>query len=344
MLVVFQAMSRGRRGAVVDDDVLYRFRLRLFSLAEEVGSVREACRLMGVHHSTYYRWRGPVLRSGLEMLRPRERRPPRMPNQTSVLVEQRVVAFALGHPGLGPRRISATLAQERWGGLAVSPNGVWRILRRHGLSRRISRLSLVAGYAAPPEPEGRPAEPERHVEVSRPGELVGFDCFHVGRLAGTTGRVWQYTAIDLATSHVWAELATTPLNPSAARTSALARRVAADLRAHGWRLERVLTDNGSEFRSSSFGDTVRELGATQTFIRPGRPMTNGAVERVQRTILEECWRPSFARSLVPKQGGLVRDLATYLRFYNEERAHTGRLTAGRTPYQALVGARKMRPR
>jgi transposase len=126
---------------VVDDDVLFRFRLRLFSLAGELGNVREACRLMGVHPSTYYRWRGPVLRSGLEMLRPRERRPPRMPNQASQLVEQRVVAFALGHPGLGPRRISATLAQERWGGIVLSPNGVWRILRRHGLSRRMSRLS-----------------------------------------------------------------------------------------------------------------------------------------------------------------------------------------------------------
>ena len=119
--------------------------------------------------------------------------------------------------GSGPRRISATLAQERWGGIVISPNGVWRVLRRHGLSRRISRLSLVAGYAAPPEPE-RPTPLEaRHVEVSRPGELVGFDCFHVGRLAGTAGRVWQYTAIDLASSYVWAELATTPLNPSAAR-------------------------------------------------------------------------------------------------------------------------------
>ena len=42
------------------------------------------------------------------------------------------------------------------------------------------------------------------------GELVGFDCFHVGRLSGTVGMVWQYTAIDLATSYVWAELATTP--------------------------------------------------------------------------------------------------------------------------------------
>ena len=184
MLVVFEAMST-RSGAVVNDDVLYRFRLRLFSLAAELGNVRAACRTMGVHPSTYYRWRGPVLRSGLEMLRPRERRPPRMPNQTSVLVEQRVIAFALGQPGLGPRRISATLAQQRWGGIVISPNGVWRILRRHGLNRRISRLSLVAGYAAPPGPE-RPIEPERHVEVGRPGELVGFDCFHVGRLASVT--------------------------------------------------------------------------------------------------------------------------------------------------------------
>jgi transposase InsO family protein len=343
MLVVFEAMSR-RGGAVINDDVLYRFRLRLFSLAEELGNVRAACRLMGVHPSTYYRWRGPVLRSGLEMLRPRERRPPRMPNQASQLVEGRIVAFALGHPGLGPRRISATLAQERWGGIVVSPNGVWRVLRRHGLSRRISRLSLVAGYAAPPGPERLDPPAARHIEVDHPGELVGFDCFHVGRLSGTTGRVWQYTAIDLVSSYVWAELAVTPLNPSARKTSALARRVAADLASAGWRLERVLTDNGSEFRSGVFGATVRELGATQTFIRAGRPATNGAVERVQRTILEECWRPSFARSLVPKFTGLARDLEAYLAFYNEQRAHTGRLTNGRTPAEVIRGGRKMRPR
>jgi len=128
MLVVFEAMSR-RRGAVVDDDVLFKFRLRLFSLAAELGNVREACRLMDVHPSTYYRWRGPVLRSGLEMLRPRERRTPRMPNQTSQLVEQRIVAFSLGHPGLGPRRISATLAQEGWGGRDGSSLVAWRVAK-----------------------------------------------------------------------------------------------------------------------------------------------------------------------------------------------------------------------
>src|SRR2546425_829283 len=109
MLVVLQAMSR-RGGVVVDDDVLYRFRLRLFSLAEELHNVRAACRIFGVHPSTYYRWRPAVLASGLEMLRPRERRPPRMPNQLSPVIEERIVAFSLGHPGLGPRRGGARLA------------------------------------------------------------------------------------------------------------------------------------------------------------------------------------------------------------------------------------------
>jgi len=341
MLVVFEAMSK-RAGAVLDSDVLFGFRLRLMELAARE-SVSEACRVFGIHRSTYYRWKGMVERSGLEMLRPRERRLPRMPNQLSPVVETRVLAFSIAHPGLGPRRISASLAQERWGGLVVSPNGVWRVLRRHGLNRRIKRLSLVAGYAAAPELPREP-EPERHIEVDHPGQLVGFDCFHVGRLAGTSGRVWQYTAIDLASSYVWAELHTTPLNPAARHTSALARRVAEDLARHGRRLERVLTDNGSEFRSQVFGDAVRELAATQTFIRPGRPTSNGSVERVQRTILEECWRPSFARSLVPKIGALNRDLESYLRFYNEERAHTGRHNHGRTPFRVLLGARKMRPR
>ncbi len=342
MLVVLQAMSK-RTGTVLDSDVLFAFRLRLLDHAREVG-VSEACRTFGIHRSTYYRWRHMVERSGLEMLRPRERRGPRMPNQLSPVIEQRILAFAIANPGLGPRRISASLAQERWGAIVVSHSGVWKVLRRHGLSRRVQRLSLVAGYAAPPGPAPVEPEPERHIEVDRPGELVGVDCFHVGRLSGTKGRVWQYTAIDHATAYVWAELHTTPLNPSARNASRLAKRVAADLAAHRWRLERVLSDNGSEFRSQVFGDAIRDLGATQTFIRPGRPMTNGAVERVQRTILEECWRPSFARSLVPKIGGLSRDLASYLRFYNEERAHTGRYTQGRTPWQTLVGARKMRPR
>ncbi len=63
------------------DDVIHRFRLRVFALARELGNVRAACRQMGIHPSTYYRWAGNVETWGLEALRPRERRRPRMPNQ-----------------------------------------------------------------------------------------------------------------------------------------------------------------------------------------------------------------------------------------------------------------------
>jgi transposase InsO family protein len=317
------------------DDALYRFRLRVFALAQELRSVRAACRAMGIHPSTYYRWRHQVDRFGPQILRPRERRRPKMANQTSPFIEQRVVAFSLGHPGFGPRRISAELRRDKWGGIVISPNGVHRVLSRHGLSTRAKRLGLVAGYAAPPEPERRPAPPVRHLDVSRPGEMVQMDCFFIGRLSGAKGAVWQYTAIDVGSAHCWAELHLTPRNPSARWTSELARRVAQDLAARGWSLEKVMTDNASEFRSGDFEHAVARLGARHLFIRAGRPQTNGVVERVQETILEECWKPAFARYLIPKYTGLRLDLERYLHYYNTDRAHTGRWTKGRTPEEVL---------
>jgi transposase InsO family protein len=258
---------------------------------------------VGIHHSTYYRWRAQVLRYGLEVLTPREQRAPRMPNAISPMVEQRVLAFALGHPGLGPNRIAAELARPKCGGIKVSANGVWRVLRRHGLNTRAKRLGLVAGYAAPaPEPVERDPQPQKHLDVDHPGQLVQMDCFCVGRLTGTRGVVWQYTAIDVA-------------SPT--------RR--------GWRLEAVMTDHGAEFKRNDFDKALAHVGARHVFIRSGRPQTNGCVERVQGTILEECWKPTFARYLIPKQVGLRHDLERYLRYYNNDRAHTGRWTRGRTP-------------
>jgi hypothetical protein len=70
----------------------------------------------------------------------------------------------------------------------------------------------------------------------------------------------------------------------------------------------------------------------------------GSAVRPRDTRRRSGWRPAFARSLVPNQMGLTHDVDAYVRFYNEERAHTGRLTQGQTPLEALVGARKMRPR
>ena len=322
------------------DDVLFGYRLQLFDLAGRVG-VASACRTFGVHRSTYYRWKRQVERHGLDALRPRERRRPRMPNQLSPLVEQRIVAFALGHPGLGPRRIAAELGRPRWGGIVVSANGVWRCLRRHGLSTRAKRLALVAGYAAPYQPPREPSR-ERHVEAGRPGELVGVDCFFLGRLHGSKGAVWQVTAIDVASSYAWAELVRCPRGkPSAVQTSRLVCRVARELKAAGWRLERVLTDNGMEFRAERFRRALAAQAVRISRIRAGRPQTNGAVEALQKTILDECWRPAFARYLQVRFGGLRRELEDYLRYYNLDRAHTGRRTRGRTPGEIVYGAHKV---
>ena len=97
---------------------------------------------MGIERSTYYRWKSKVDRWGLEALRVRERRRPRMPNQIGPHLEQRILAFALARPGFGPRRISAELGREKWGGIRISEHGVWRVLRRFNLNTRSKRLAL----------------------------------------------------------------------------------------------------------------------------------------------------------------------------------------------------------
>jgi len=296
---------------------------------------------MGIHHSTYYRWKQMTDRWGIEALRVRERRRPRMPNQIGPHLEQRVIAFSLAHPGFGARRISSELAREKWGGLRISENGIYRVLRRVGLNTRNRRLALIARHADPYERRPDVAPKELHIDASEPGEKVQVDCFFVGRLSGTKGTVWQYSAIDVASGYGWAELHSSERNPRARWTAELVHRIAAELKAAGWRLQEVTTDNGSEFRSKEFGSALEALGARQRRIKAGRPNSNGCVERWQLTVLEECWRPAFARSLAPKVTALRRDLDEYLGYYNFDRAHNGRLTKGRVPGDIVFGARKM---
>jgi len=325
------------------DDVLFGYRQQLFAEAART-SVAAACRTFGVHRSTYYAWKRQVDRHGLEMLRPRERRRPQMPNQLPKMIEERIVSFSLAHPGLGPKRVASELRREKWGGIVVSPNGVWKVLCRHGLNTRAKRLGLIAGYAAPYEPPRDPG-PERHIDVDRPGELVGIDCFYVGRLRGTEGAIWQLTAIDVFSSFAWAELVICKQgNPTALQASRLACRVADALKAAGWRLERVLSDNGNEFRGPAFRELLERRAIRHTRIHAGRPQTNGHVEALHKTILDECWRPAFARYLYPRYSGLRRELDTYLAFYNHDRVHHGRLTRGRIPADLVYRAHKMEPR
>jgi hypothetical protein len=71
---------------------------------------------------------------------------------------------------------------------------------------------------------------------------------------------------------------------------------------------------------------------------------NGRVEALHKTILDECWRPAFARYIYPSYTGLARDLQTYMTYYNNDRVHNGRLTRGRIPADIVHGAHKMEAR
>jgi transposase InsO family protein len=133
-------------------------------------------------------------------------------------------------------------------------------------------------------------------------------------------------------------------NPTARQTSQLAKRVAKELKNAGWQLERMLSDNGNEFRGHDFTRTLEKLKARHTRIHAGRPQTNGHVEALHKTILDECWRPAFARYLYPRYTGLQRELDTYPRYYNTDRVHHGRLTHGRIPADIVCRARKMEAR
>ena len=200
------------------DDALYRFRLRALALAEELGSVSAACRMLGIHRSTCCRWKARAERGGLGMLRPRERRRPRMPNAASPLTEQtQCSASRSPTPASARPASSAELARPKWGGLRISRNGVWRILSRRGLGTRRKRTSR----SSPATPRRRSPGANRAPASSgtsrprEPGELVQFDCFRVGRLKNTRGVLWQYTAIDVASAYAWAELHVMPGNPTA---------------------------------------------------------------------------------------------------------------------------------
>jgi transposase InsO family protein len=158
----------------------------------------------------------------------------------------------------------------------ISEHGVWRVLVRVGLNTRSKRLALIARHRDPYERRPEPPPPERHIDATAPGEKVQLDCFYVGRLSGTKGTVWQYTAIDVASAYVWAELHTSERNPRARHTRDLMHRVARELAQAGWKLHEVTTDNGSEFRAKEFGNAVDGLGARQRFIRAGRPKATAA--------------------------------------------------------------------
>ena len=316
--------------------------LRLFVMhrAQELGSVTEACRQLGISRTLFYRWRDRYVRYGADGLKPRPPRRARPLQQASADVESAVLAYAGLWPTHGPARIAQQLTLPGGPLTTLSASGAYAILKRQGLSSRWERLARTEVHAAANGlltertrdalREARGATPA-HVEASHPGELVCLDTFYIGNLKGV-GKVWQYTACDAACSFAAAWI-TTELSSRMARRF-LRRYLLPLYRQAGLSIRAILTDGGHEWHKL-FDSECKMLGIEHRRTKPRHAWTNGFVERLQGTILTELWRCAFRRTYYTAVAPMQRDPDRYLKFYNFERAHQGYRLKGRAPAEVF---------
>ena len=118
---------------------LIKNKIGLLNLAEELGNVSRACKVMGYSRDTFYRWKELKDSNGLDGLIEKTRRKPNLKNRVDAITEKRVVEFATEKPAYGQTRVSNELRKE---GIFISPGGVRSIWQRHNLER--FKLRLIA--------------------------------------------------------------------------------------------------------------------------------------------------------------------------------------------------------
>jgi putative transposase len=229
-------------------------------------------------------------------------------NRTPAAVEDTVLQLHLRHRDLGGERLRALL--RRTVGVRITRQTVRNILARG------PRVSV----AAPVEPV-----PPRRIDVRRPRQLWGIDLTLVLVLGFFP--VWLLGVVDYHGSRLMVlERLTTP---TAAHVSAALER-AFDL--HG-RPERILTDNGSVFRSSLLDALLTKHGVAHAYTRPAHPWTNGRVERLFRTFKETVFTHIWLFASVREIDRYCRD---FILFYNRDRPHSR--FDDRTPDEVYFGS------
>ena len=304
-------------------------RLRLGRLVVEQGwTVSAAARRFEVSYRTAQRWARRYAEMGAEGMLDRSSRPHRQPNRTPAQVVKRIVRLRW-RQRLGPVEIGYELG--------VPASTVHAVLKRC----RINRLSHI---------DRRTGEPIRRYEHERPGAMIHVDVKkignipegggwrYVGRRQGrqnraatpgaaknkwhdpNVGKAFVHTVIDDHSRVAYAEIHS---DEKAVTAIGVLRRAVSWFAARGVTVERVLSDNGSAYKSHDWRDACAELGITAKKTRPYRPQTNGKVERFHRTL--GAW--AFDR-FYPSEDQRRAALPAWLHQYNHHRPHTA---IGRQP-------------
>lgn len=326
-------------------------KLGLLKLAEELGNVSQACKVMGYSRDTFYRYKELIEEGGIENLMEKTRRKANPKNRIDEPIEKAVVEYAVEQPAHGQVKVSNELRRR---GVFVSASGVRCVWLRHNLESFKKRLAaleakvqaegiiLTDDQVAALERKKQEQEECGEIETIHPGYLGSQDTFYVGNMKGV-GRIYQQTFVDTYSKVAFAKLYTMKTPITAA--DLLNDRVLPFFDDHGTPILRILTDRGSEFCGKAESHDyqlylgVNHIDHTRTKAR--HPQTNGICERFHKTILQEFYQVAFRKRLYTTVDELQADLDQWIEHYNVERTHQGKMCCGRTPMETFFDGLKI---
>jgi transposase InsO family protein len=325
---------------------LARRKLSLLELAQDLGNISKACKVMGYSRQQFYEIRRNYQTYGsvglLDKL-PGCKGP--HPNRVAPEIEQAILDHSLQHPSHGPVRTAHELALR---GITVSSGGVRGVWSRHSLLSkhdRLLRLEQAHRESSFELSEDQvrllerfsPEFRERRIEVHYTGELVSVDTFFVGTLKGV-GKVYLQSVLDCYSRFGWGRLYTSKLPVTAVHV--LNEDVLPFFESHHARIETVLSDNGREFcgrpDQHPYELFLQLEGIEHRTTKVRRPQSNGFIERLHRTLLDEHFRVKGRTTWYESVEQMQVDLDAYWHHYNHERPHQGRMMEGRTPMQMFL--------
>ncbi|MEC8011198.1 MAG: IS481 family transposase [Pseudomonadota bacterium] len=323
----------------------------LLNLAEELGNISKACKVMGVSRDTFYRYKELAANGGVDALINKSRRTPNIKNRVDDSIEQAVIEYAVAQPAHGQVRASNELRKK---GIFVSASGVRSVWIRHELENFKKRLKALDEKVAKEgiilsDSQIAALERKKHddvasgeIETAHPGYLGSQDTFYVGNLKGV-GRIYQQTFVDTYSKVAFVKLYTTKTPITAA--DLLNDKVLPFFEKHEVPLLRILTDRGTEYcgrveqHDYQLYLAVNDIDHTKTKAMP--PQTNGICERFHKTILNEFYQVAFRKKLYGTLEELQQDLDEWIEYYNNDRTHQGKMCCGRTPADTFIDGKKI---